>query len=228
MTATDFMELIGREERLRDDLLPFVKDGPLGQMFHHKYFIEIMHRPEHAGLTNFKVDFTEKRVKEARAKKQWSRFIYLHERPYRLEAFLEIADELRPRDYWKLVGGIWQDSENIWQCRDYWDEIFSRDDPMRGLMMDRSERSALAKLPDKLTIYRGDKTANRARKGLSWTLDRSRAQWFAKRLCKKGDTAFVAKGKIAKKDVIAYLTGRNESEIIASPLNIRIERIDRA
>ena len=51
--------------------------------------------------------------------------------------------------------------------------------------MEQEERKALAALPDRLTIYRGVHIKKGTLRGLSWTLDRERAEWFANRWAKR-------------------------------------------
>jgi hypothetical protein len=47
--------------------------------------------------------------------------------------------------------------------------------------------------------------------GLSWTLDKAKAEFFANRFSKGG---IILEREIPKSDIIAVLTGRGESEVI--------------
>jgi hypothetical protein len=60
----------------------------------------------------------------------------------------------------------------------------------REHLMDAEERAAL---PDVVTILRGFTHAEGAR-GLSWTLDRERAEWFARRFRAQGMAAAIRMG----------------------------------
>ena len=55
-------------------------------------------------------------LQKAKADGDWNSYIFLHERPYRVGA-LEYASESglgqSPSEYWRLVGGVWLDLENI-------------------------------------------------------------------------------------------------------------------
>lgn len=51
-------------------------------------------------------------------------------------------------------------------------------------------------------------------KALSWTLDRSIAEWFATRFDEDGT---VYQAQIDKSHIYAYFDGRNESEVIVDP-----------
>lgn len=65
---------------------------------------------------------------------------------------------------------------------------------------------------DMVTIYRGVRVNNC--KGLSWTTDKQRAEWFAKRFGISGEKGYVFTGQIKKKDIIAFFDSRNEEEIV--------------
>jgi hypothetical protein len=83
-------------------------------------------------------------------------------------------------------------------------------------MMDANEQSFLKNLPDVLTIYRGCRVHNKH--GYSWSLSKNTARWFAARSV--GKFPIVQTGKCKKSDVIAFLGGRKEDEIIIQPKNV--------
>lgn len=65
---------------------------------------------------------------------------------------------------------------------------------------------------DMITVYRGVRVNDY--KGLSWTTDKLRAEWFAKRFGIDGEKGYVFVGQIKKKDIIAFFDNRNESEVV--------------
>jgi hypothetical protein len=77
-----------------------------------------------------------------------------------------------------------------------------------------------------ITVYRGFSVDTRDQ-GLSWTTDKIRAKFFAKRFAGFGDRekAQLAIGRVMKTDVIGYLNGRSESEVVVLPENVDIVRI---
>lgn len=153
----------------------------------------------------------------------YSQYIMLHERPYRLQAFLDVSDEMSNDDYWSILGDIWTDTENQWQNIDDWQMLLESDRPNRELIMTEDERSQLEKLPEVITIYRGYQRGKNDN-GLSWTTDRSKADWFARRLAREDDDPAVAERQINKKDVVAFFSRRGENEIVLSrPPDIRIK-----
>ena len=154
---------------------------------------------------------------QVRASGDWCAYIWLHERPHRVEALQDIAFNLRGREYWEMVSQVWSDSENIWQHRRAWRQVWLSKEPERDAVMDTTEREHLASLPDDLTIYRGVSLRS-AMHGLSWTLDREKAQWFANRwLCFKRRRPILLQTVVRKTDVVAYFAGRKEQEIVVHP-----------
>lgn len=77
------------------------------------------------------------------------------------------------------------------------------------------------KLPWKkiLTIYRGQDEGAPA--GIAWSLSEEIAQKFANGAATRqyNRAGIIYKAKIARKNVIAYLTGRGEQEVIVNPLH---------
>lgn len=80
----------------------------------------------------------------------------------------------------------------------------------------------LKKLPEILKVYRGGNSASTPyEEAYSWTLDINTANFFA---CRHGfDEGYIVEGEVLKKDVIeAFLTDRNEQEIIVNPKDVNI------
>lgn len=82
-------------------------------------------------------------------------------------------------------------------------------------LMDGAEFSTYESLPEQIKIYRGEQFGGN-RKGLSWTMDRNIAEWFAKRFQKNG---YVKSGMAYKDDILAYFNCRNEKEIVISKVH---------
>jgi len=206
---------------LDPELVPYVEDdGPLGQMIRHPLVYSMLHAPAMNWHVNQSLKAKKEAVKQALAEERWHSYIYLHERPYRVGALLDIADEVDDATYWELVGSVWIDSENIWQNEDAWDEVLHADREERDRVMDDEDRACLAMLPDEFPIYRGFSVEGRE-DGLSWTTDKIRAKWFGKRFAELHDGAYLASGVVSKSDVIAHFMGRGESEIVVLPERVR-------
>ena len=86
-------------------------------------------------------------------------------------------------------------------------------------LMNLDERRKLAELPDEIEIYRGVTEKNKDNiLAMSWTMKQETAEWFANRFKGKGK---VYRAKIRKEDILAVFLGRNESEVIVDPKNLK-------
>jgi len=224
-------EIMQRKEELHADLRPWVEeDGPLGPFLKHPLVYVMLGNPDENGTYPFAAHANEifrrkhAAVEEARRDKKWSALVHvLHERPYRLWAFHQIEQELEDREWWSLLGSIWTDSENIWENRDEWLEYLGSERSCHEAMMEDAEREFLAKLPEQIIIYRGYEFQS-ALESPSWTLDRDRAVWFAKRLHipDRGGKPHLATAVVMHENVLAYFNGRQEEEIVVLPENLDI------
>lgn len=164
------------------------------------------------GQANRIYELKLKQTREARLQKKYERWVFLHERPYRLEAFGEICHNLKDTEYWGILGSIWTDTENQWQNLLVWKGALSSTRPFRHYLMDEKEDQALRSLPEFVTVYRGC-VEKLNENGLSWTLSKEKAQWFAGRFTHKGEGKVLEK-IVPKSEIIALFLGRNESEIV--------------
>lgn len=72
-------------------------------------------------------------------------------------------------------------------------------------------------------IYRGV-GSEKYRDGISWTLDKSKAEWFATRFT---DDGIIYSAKVKSKDILYYISERGEEEIIVDPKKLmQVERIN--
>jgi hypothetical protein len=219
----DIADILQKKESLHPDLQAHFCHLPNSKIpcIKHPLIYSIFHTDNLNALTNKRYEIIKADVQDALEQNDISRFVFLHERPYRLSAFhkalfflnLNISD----KDYWELLGGIWTDTENSWQQLDLWKMMFSSERPCSNYLMEKDERKEFNNLPDKLTIYRGY-VPNKNKHGLSYTLNQNTAEWFSKRYYKNGK---VLKRIVNKSDVLAYLNGRNEEEILIKP-NIQL------
>jgi hypothetical protein len=95
--------------------------------------------------------------------------------------------------------------------------------------MTGKERGELDSLLDecggKVMVWRGAECLKHAR-GLAWTLDRDRAEWFARRFSRDG-RGYVWEARVPRCRIFAHLTGRQEAEIVLDPRRLRLAVPDR-
>lgn len=209
----DFQEAISRKEELHPELRRYVETTSMGmKAIKHPLLIQLFYTPELNALYNEQYKYKCQYVEEKLVKCDYSSYIWLHERPYRLEKFIEISHDLSDDQYWELLGAIWEDSENLWQYKTLPKMLLKSARPGREKMMSEKDREIFSALPENFTVYRGHQGKNR--KGFSWSLSYFKARWFAERWSQGGK---VDRANVNKKDVFALLTGRGEFEIVVSP-----------
>ena len=204
----EYAKVMASTEELHPDLQPYLEDGAIGLQLRHPlvYLVPLWGNGHANALYEHKV----KGVKDALANNKYSSYIFLHERPYRLDAFTLIQSKLSDTQYWSLLSDIWTDTENQWQGLNKWKQLLSSNRPSRHYLMNEEEFNLLQSLPDEVTIYRGCQ-AGINENGLSWSLNKKKAEFFANRFGKEG---IILERKIPKSNIIAFLNGRGESEVI--------------
>lgn len=141
--------------------------------------------------------------------------LFLISKPYRLQ-FLSLFKEDAPDDVFsELLAEVWMavESPNDGSVPlDLLIEWFREAD--KNKLMSEEELEAFNNLPDKFTVYRGmgDKSS---KDGISYTIDKDKAQWFANRPPSKH--GYVLTGTAKKEDVLAFFTRRDESEVLIEP-----------
>ena len=138
-------------------------------------------------------------------------------------AVIEHAAEMDDRAYWRAVRVAWSDSDRTRFA--LWREVFTAPRPRRADLMDDDERAELARLPERIEVYRGVTDWNR-RAGISWTLDREMAAWFARRFAFSSAGVVVA-GTVLKERVVALIDDRAEREVIVWPRYVYARRSER-
>jgi hypothetical protein len=220
-------EIMATQEDLDPELVPWMNEnGPFGPSLKHPLVFSVIHPPTMNAMVNMQLKQKKQALREAKARRQWHRYVFLYERPYRLDAFMNISWGLDGPEYWKLLGDVWSDTENCWQNVDEWREMLTADPEGREMMSTEDVRSVFELTPEagglapQTRVYRGY-CYEGALASFSWTLDRARAKWFATRLRQDDDPpAKVASGFIAREHVIAYVTGRDEQEIVCLPEHV--------
>jgi len=221
MNAETLDKLMDAQEELEPELRAFVEPhDTLGKVLRSPLVYSVPYNECMNALLNAQFRTKLKALDEARVEKMWEQIVFLHERPFRLSALqsvqYEVDDDAR---FWRLVRETWDDTEFPHARLDQWIEMWSIGRPARECAMDEDERAKLATLPDILRVWRGGRAA-----GLSWTLDRDKAVWFARRF-KDRDNKLLS-GVLRRGAVLAYLDGRGESEVVAVPNSVRVVRVE--
>lgn len=158
--------------------------------------------------------------------RNWQGAMCLYQRAWRLDRFEHLATRskyaplMTDEEYWATLGFVLIDQEDSYRQRATLSRLLiktKRSKESRHLLMTAEDRQMLSEMPETLSIYRGCQSFNR--QGWSWTLDKDKAEWFSNRRYK--GRPIVLAGEVSKQDVLAYFSGRGESEILVQPTNIR-------
>lgn len=223
----DMFELYAQED-LHPALKPYIGQAVGMEVLRHPLVYSVPYSPIYNRMINGSYRHKLQMLEQALEQGDVSRYVFLHERPYRVRAFRDwlakaSTDQLSDSEYWSTLADIWADTENSWQDHELWHALFSTERGGREAFMNPDECEAWGKLPTQLEVYRGTSEEHYG-EGFSWTLDESRATWFAKRFHLEDggptSTPVVVKGTVRKSDIIGLLLGRNEDEVVALPLHV--------
>lgn len=216
-------DLMQKVEPLCEELQPYLRHYGKFKGINHPLVQEIpLFDESRCALVNRRLLHKQEQIAKAIDNRDWDRFIMLHERPYRFGAMQELMrnNQLSDTELARLVGDVWTDSENIWQHQDAWLAVW-RTLKQPHLTMDDAERQAwqhFGRLKGPLVIYRGINQPNHNPNGMSWSLDRDKALWFAKRLSPRGPR--LLRGQVMPDAVFAYFVGRGENEVVVDPTKV--------
>lgn len=198
-------------------------------VFHHPVFITIF--PVFTSLPIEEVISAkeELRLKELQAGR-FSHYLFLTEKPYRLDALLELAQagefDSDPAAYWALVGRFWVDSD-IDESHTVWSDLLQMDLPGRLQMTSETDRDVLSALPEQVQIWRGfaassgDIAPEHALGGHSWSLSEDVARRFARSFAGPSGRPALARATLPKDRILALLLGRGEEEVVCFPADVQ-------
>jgi len=215
MNVDNLNELLSRKEELNPELQRYLVDFPtFGKALQHPLVYEVPYWPAMNALINERYKQKLNALEIARKESNWERVIYIHERPYRWEALECVSTFLEKERLAQMFADVWIDSENIWQHQEVIGDLINqvKDTELKDCLMSEDDYLRYQLLPKTVEVYRGCLDHNQ--QGLSWTLDKEKAIWFAQRFQREGITPMVLSGRVNKSDILFYTDGRSESEVV--------------
>lgn len=163
-------------------------------------------------------DYLGKKIDEA--KSAYEIFLMLN-KTYALTFIKYAKDGLSAAEFSEILADAWIKAEapnmDVNVSKTELVGLFSQAD--KQSLMTESEQKRFADLTETVTVYRGVTSYNAKNvRALSWTLDRSKAEWFAHRF---GEDGKVYQAQINKADILAIFTSRNESEVVLNPRKLQ-------
>lgn len=196
-------------EPLDPELELWLVDTPFGRMLKHPLVYGLL--PIN-GYANKQLAHKKTALAKALLDTDWHSVVFLHERPYRMQALVDHVtgrdEDGYPRmvtpEHAELAADVWVDSENIGETMEDWRFLFLSGEV--EWIGNPEERAAFDALPDPIPAWRGGAVGD-----WSWTTDIKTAEFFSRR-----SGLPVRHALIPKADVFGYLTRRGESELLAT------------
>ncbi len=204
------LDAIMKDVKLIPELSRCLTRGGGGIRFLKHAYVTTVYEPKMNALYNLQYLQKCEAIEAAHDARAWETYIFMHERPFRLDALLMLVVEhdRKGEDFGtqminKYLVSVYTDAEGTAINFAVWQILFAR------LALARRNHDTLP-ADEWLTIYRGYDA--RARDdGFSWTLDKAQAEFFANRFGKGGK---VKQKVIAPADVMLHNNDRGESEIV--------------
>jgi hypothetical protein len=215
-SAGDLDELMNREEPLRKKYMRYVieHDGGRLSLSHPVLYVPVI-RLDRCAYLHRDIETMEALAAELLGDGNVHDFVLCHTKPFRVAAFRKalrkLGAKIKDKDYWQTLRLVYETNENPsghWHTFRRWLAARRRD---REYFMEPEERDLLRRLPDSFTVYRG--YSGFRGEGMSWTLDRRVADWFAHRRA-DGRHPRVITGVVRRDDVLALLESAGEAEVL--------------
>lgn len=212
---------------LHPDLKSYVETLKNGlTVLRHPLIYMVPYAPVMDEMANAMYAAKKAAIKKALEKEDFSSYIFLHERPYRLDALTSIEPKISDQKVlWGLIRSVWVDTEYPSYNFCHWDLLLTDVDRMALDCRHGEDLERFKSLSDEIEIYRGFSGDSDAVFGHSWTLDRSKAEWFAKRFNCENKQLGIA--TIDKSAVVMMITRRSEEELVVDVSQLNLIRIDK-
>ena len=135
-----------------------------------------------------------------------------------LSGFLEHKHKMTNKQFCELLSNIWVDADYPSIHMSSWLELFESARTNKNLLMDEDGLKMYNELPEVVKIYRGVDDEEGV-KGMSWTTDKERGEWFARRFdCGEGNSKLCITS--IQKEKILMCVGGGESEVVCNPKDL--------
>jgi len=200
-----------KPELLHEDLEPYIENSKdLGQILRHPLCYSVPYSSIFNPMLNKQYEWKLKTIEKCVAKRDFETTVFMYERPYRTGAFFQYLPDMGYTEALSTARNVWVDSEDIFNSKKQWVRFFNDINGSFDSFIGLDNLDLFQCLPETFKVYRGGTS-----QGLSWTLNKEKAKWFAKRhnsLYKTPNEWFSM--DVLKKDVVGYIGDRDEDEII--------------
>ena len=179
-----------------------------------------------------KINFKKQELDKAIEQQNWDKVFMLIEKPFRLNWLEENIDLIKDdKQYYNFLKDAYMMTEfpmnGFSNYHDLLDLFYARENSK--LMLDKDELELLNSLPNEVKIWRGvkvDDVLDDDNIGLSFTLNKDKAIWFAERFSQAGvSQAILIEAVVKRDDILSIFLNRDEEEVIVNPEDIKIKEI---
>lgn len=151
----------------------------------------------------------------------WKHLIWGHDECDRVYALKKHARKLDDASFWQVLGQLWCSQKVTHSLQSTYARLFRYRRPKREHLMSNAEREIFSLLPKEFTVFRGYAMGDGP--GMSWSLDRRVACWFAHResLFRQHSPKLLV-GSVRREHAWAYFYGYGEHEILAPHDAVRV------
>ena len=163
-----------------------------------------------------KINFKKQELDKAIEQQNWDKVFMLVEKPFRLNWLEENIDLIKDdKQYYNFLKDAYMMTEfpmnGFSNYRDLLDLFYARKNSK--LMLDKDELKLLNSLPNEVKIWRGvkvDDVLDDDNIGLSFTLNKDKAIWFAERFAQAGvSQAILIEAVVKRDDILSIFEGNN-------------------
>lgn len=140
-----------------------------------------------------------------------NKILFMINKPYRLTFLKYTKDYMSKKDFAETLAYAYTTEENPNSDVNVPVKLLIKwfKEADKKYLMTEEDYSVWKNLPEAFTVYRGV-SVGRVDKGISWTRDKSEAEWFANRFGK----GHILELQITKDMALAYFDIRNEKEVV--------------
>lgn len=205
-----------KEETLSPSLLGYIEECHLMTFFRHPFCVMPYAKGAEKessqinAMINHMVEKRESMIMDMESEGNYTAVLSIVERPFRLEYALKYLHLVNDYEYWDIVDYVWTDSESPSVNLNVWESIFKINKSSNPTLKTKTVKT----MDSVVTVYRGGDE-----KGLSWTLDKEKAAWFATRF---NSNQLLMTGLVHKSDILHYTDSCGEQEIVALPSSVNV------
>ncbi len=165
-------------------------------------------------------------IDEARRTHDWMRFVFLHDPTAWIDAFEQQSAKMDDSNFWQVLRRIYTSLPAAVLHHDRLVQLFASRPAPAVVRFEPEDLCVFDQLPDPIRIHRG--YADPYSTGLSWSLSRRTAKFFAYRAAERSDALVsspqMLSGLAYKKDVITLIGFMNEREVLIDPSRVTKKR----